>query len=223
MNSWDRGLFANCEKSLAGDQGGDSCYNWLDSSSRREAYGSQHDQSHLNDRCRGDVRGPRGCGTDVGRGGSSTADKPTPSARSAGPELGIGMPAFDRIMTDALKARNIPGGRWPSSRTANWSLPAAMGWPTSRRRNRSPWRRSFPAPASPRPSPQPPCCDWSTKESYRWTIRSMPCWASRVRWATRRSIRWRRKSPCGNSCCMRPAGTRNCTPTPCGRRRRSRG
>lgn len=45
-----------------------------------------------------------------GPAAASTADKPAPSARPAGPGVGAGMPAFDRIMGDALKARNIPGG-----------------------------------------------------------------------------------------------------------------
>ena len=46
----------------------------------------------------------------VGPRGPSAAGRPTPSAKSAEPELGMGMPAFDRIMSDALKARSIPGG-----------------------------------------------------------------------------------------------------------------
>ena len=171
-------------------------------------------------------------GSSPPRPGSGSAPKPhrpprprrpnrAPAAHRRPAPVGQGMPVFDDIMNEALKARGIPGGALAIAKDGK--LLVARGYGLANVQTREPVTLDtlFSTASVTKTITAAAVLHLVDQGSFRWTIRSIRCWASRGRWAGRRSIPRSRRSPCGNCCCMRAAGIRSTTATCSARRRRS--
>ncbi len=150
-------------------------------------------------------------------------DKGAPSAKPAASQGGQAAAAFDRVMADALKNRNIPGGALAIVKGGK--LVVARGYGLANVKTQEPVSLETLFSTASITKTITAAAVLRLVEQKKLSLDD-PVYALLGKprpLGARGSIRWRRRSPCGIFCCTRRAGTRNSTATPCSRRRRSPG